>query len=308
MTKKRITIALLNWNNANETLECLYSLQNVTRPEFEVLIVDNGSRDDSLFQLNTFKNRTNDFPLTIVQNKENLGFAGGCNVAIDWALQNNQDYLLLLNNDTTVERNFLKELLEHAEQHSGVAFFVPSIFFQDKPSLLWFGGNSFIKWRNMHQSAISDLYLRPLPPHSEPCDIDFASGCAMFCSMRALQDIGGFDEKYFLYWEDVDLSLKARKHKWKIRWVPNSHIYHKVSATTKKQGVAARQYYDMRNFLFLSQKYAPYWMGAYRPAWSVVMAGKQIIKIIIRRNVDVSVGILRAIRDYYQGKSGPYKY
>lgn len=308
MSNKRITIALLNWNNSNETLECLYSLQNVTKPEFEVLVVDNGSKDDSVFQLNTFKNRITDFRLTIVQNDENLGFAGGCNVAINWAIKNNQDYLLLLNNDTSVRRNFLEELLKHAEKHEDVAFFVPSIFFQDKPSLLWFGGNAYINWRKMHQSAISDLYLKPLPLSATAQDIDFASGCAMFCNMQALQEIGGFDEEYFLYWEDVDFSLKAREYGWRIRWVPNAHIYHKVSATTKKQGAAARQYYDVRNFLLLSRKYAPQWMRVYRPAWSVVMVIKQIIKIIIRRNVSVSTGILRGIRDFYRGTYGRYNY
>ena len=308
MSKKRITIALLNWNNSNETLECLYSLQQITRPQFEVLIVDNGSADDSLFQINTFKNRVTDFPLTIIQNSENIGFAGGCNVAIDWAIENNQDYILLLNNDTSVKRDFLEKLLQDAEQYNDVAFFVPSIFFQDKPSLLWFGGNSFMQWKKMHQSAISELYLKPLPLNAKPRDIEFASGCAMFCSIPALKDIGGFDEDYFLYWEDVDFSLKAREYGWRIRWVPTSHIYHKVSATTKKQGVAARQYYDMRNFLMMSKKYAPMWMGLYRPAWTGVMLVKQIIKISVRYNSQISKGILRGIRDFYRGIDGKYMY
>lgn len=308
MNKKRITIALLNWNNANETLECLYSLQNVREPQFQVLVVDNGSSDDSLFQINTFKNRINDFDVIVAQNDKNLGFAGGCNVALNWAIKNNQDYVLLLNNDTTVKQNFLEELLKHAEKHENVAFFVPSIFFQDRPSLVWFGGEAHLDWRKMHQSAISELHLKPLPQDAASRSIEFASGCAMFCRVKALQEIGGFDSDYFLYWEDVEFSLKARQYGWNIRWVPSAHIYHKVSATTKKQGVAARQYYDIRNFLLLSSKYAPQWMVLYRPVWAVGMVVKQIIKIIIRRNVDVSIGILRGVRDYYRGKFGPYNY
>lgn len=305
----RVSIALLNWNNAEETLGCLESLKDVRYPNFDVVIVDNGSSDDSITRLEEFSRQQSTLTVTIVRNSENLGFSGGCNTAITWVLEHGGEYILLLNNDTEVDALFLDELVKTASLSGNAGILVPSIFFYYEPNLLWFGGNTNVAWRKMNQGITSSLFKKELPKGDfKPRTLSFASGCAMLMRTDALRTVGGFDERFFLYFEDADLSFRFRKAGFDILWVPTSRILHKVSATTlTKVGSPRVHYYDTRNVLLLSKKHGPWWMAVWRPAWALATIAKQFIKLVIGKNRAVSRAIADGVIDYYMGRFGKYR-
>ena len=304
-----VSIALLKWNNADDTLECLSSLQDVRYPNFDVVVVDNGSEDDSVSRLKDFA-KSAPFQVHLLQNGENKGFSGGCNTAIEWALRDGGEYLFLLNNDTTVDPLFLDRLIAEASTRPKAGILVPSIFFYYEPSLLWFGGSTQVRWSKMNQGITSSLFKKELPKEQlSPQVISFATGCAMLLRTDSLRGVGGFDERFFLYFEDADLSFRFRKEGWDIVWVPDSHIQHKVSATTlTKVGSPRVHYYDTRNVLLLSKKHGPWWIGIYQPLWSAWTLTKQLLKIVAGRNREVSQAIAWGVVDYYRGRFGKYSH
>lgn len=305
--EKEVVIALLNWNNSNETLGVLKSLQDVNYKNFSVLVVDNGSSDESVKVLQEFFEIIKEYDKNLIINKENKGFAGGCNTALDWCCENNKEYILFLNNDTEVKEDFLSIMMNAVAQNKDGVVFSPSIYFYDKRDLLWFGGSTDISFAKMNKGMRSSLFMKPLPHNLQVLEIDFASGCCMLCKADELKKVGGFDENFFLYFEDVDLSFRLRNLGHKIYWVPNATIYHKVSATTlTKLGSAIVHYYDVRNSLLLSQKHTSFLFVPYRFLWSLNVIAKQFIKIKIKKNVEVSRMIIRAVLDYYRGNFGKY--
>ena len=134
----KVCILLLNWNNWEDTKECLESLKNITYSNFSIVLMDNGSQDDSLKRMREFKSQIPQLEIVILENGKNLGFGGGNNVGINYALKNKFGYILLLNNDTIVSRDFLDKLVEVAQAHPVVGLAVPNIFFHDEPEFFWF--------------------------------------------------------------------------------------------------------------------------------------------------------------------------
>jgi len=300
-----VVVALLNWNNADETIGALASLGGVVYENFDVLIVDNGSTDDSVARLKEEVHRITAFQTNFVLNTENKGFAGGCNTALQWAFQNKREYILLLNNDTEVDKHFLTLLVRAAEEHKDGAVFSPSVYFYDNRSLLWFGGPTHISFLRMDRAAQCGGFQKKVPQNAPITPLSFATGCAMLCKVDVLEKVEGFDERFFLYYEDVDVSLRIRKAGGNLYWVPESSVYHKVSQTTfSRLGRPIVHYYDVRNALLFSKKHCPLWGVVYRAIWSCFTVAKQVIKIGIRRNRMVSTAILMAILDYYRGKFG----
>jgi len=131
----KVFIIILNWDNWTDTKDCLKSLENNGYPNYEVVVVDNGS---------TEKFEISDPKIKVIYNKENLGFSGGNNVGIKYALDNNADYVLLLNNDTIVNHNFLNKLVEIAEKDNKIGMVGPKIYFPDSKKI-WFAGGQ-INW------------------------------------------------------------------------------------------------------------------------------------------------------------------
>ncbi len=304
---KEVVIVLLHWNNAQETIGVLKSLQDVTYKNYSVLIIDNGSEDKSLELISGFLKNTKKYKSYFVINKENKGFAGGCNVALDWCYKNNKDYILFLNNDTEVDKDFLSYLVDATYKYKDGAIFSPSIYFYDRRDLLWFGGETKTSFLKMNKGMQSSLFKKPIPNKTKVTEIDFASGCAMLCKTKVIKKLRGFDENFFLYFEDVDLSFRARKLGYKIYWIPESKIYHKVSATTlPKLGSSVIHYYDVRNALLLNKKHSSIFFIFYRFIWSFFVCIKQVIKLITNKNIEISRSIMRAIFDYYIGNFGKY--
>ncbi|MEX2008434.1 MAG: glycosyltransferase family 2 protein [Candidatus Spechtbacterales bacterium] len=303
----RVSVLVLNWNNPGDTIECLQSLRGVTYPNFTVVAIDNGSEDDSLAQLKKFQAANDDYGLVILENGKNLGYAGGNNAGIRYALDSRADYIWVLNNDTSVDPNVLNELVKEAEREPDIGMLAPAILFYDQPRLIWFGGTSDRSWRRMDKGFTDTCayFKKRLTKDMVAEDVSFITGAAMLIRAADVRKVKGFDERFFLYFEDTDLSLRFRKAGKRLRWVPRARVWHKVSATSKRAlGSPGLHYYHSRNILLLSTKHGPFWMGFYRPLWSLYTLAKQVLKIALGRNRDVSKAIAEGILDYYRRRLG----
>ncbi|WP_440953190.1 glycosyltransferase family 2 protein [Methanococcoides sp. FTZ1] len=241
----KVSIIILNWNGKEDTVECLESLKHITYPYYEILLADNGSTDGSV---EYFKGT---YPeVEIIENGENLGFAEGNNVAIRYALEKGTDYILLLNNDTVVDPGFLEELVKVSESDSKIAIVGPKVYMYDEPNKITYIGGSI----NLHSGNMKYPYLNQLDvgQFNKEIELDYISGCSLLIKKTAIDNVGILDPNFFLYQEDVDLCLRAKKKGYKVICVPNSKIWHKVSASVKTSCIS--YYYGMRNLFLLVKK------------------------------------------------------
>jgi GT2 family glycosyltransferase len=241
-----VYIVLLNWNGWRDTIECVESCRRLDYCYFRVLIVDNGSTDGSESIL------CERFPeLDFIQAGANLGFAGGNNLGIRYALERGADFVWLLNNDTTVAPEALSELVRVASSDERAGIVGSKLYYYDQPTIIAFAGG---EWKQ------TPLYPRHRGMDEEDrgqygsvAEVDFITGCSLLIKAAVIQDIGEMQDSYFLYWEDIDWNATADEHGWKIMFAPASHVWHKVSATTDTlPGI--KDYYGVRNrLLFLKR-------------------------------------------------------
>ncbi len=259
-----ISIIIVNYDTSDLTLDCLKSLSKIYHPDFEfnVVVVDNGSQKE--FKLPVKLRKDN---LEIIRTDNNIGFTGGNNLGITYAAkQYNPDYFLLLNSDTTVTPSFLHELLLSIQgDDRGIA--VSKILFEkgyefyaknyDKDHLgnvIWFAGGT-IDWpylRAFHRGV--DEVDRGQFDHL--VDTDFATGCCMLIKREVIEEVGLLDKKYFLYLEDVDYSIRAKRKGYKIIFSPKSVIYHKNAGSSGGAGSKLHGYYQTRNRALFFFRYA----------------------------------------------------
>ncbi len=290
-TKSSLWIILVNYKGGLDTIECLSSIR-ADAPDAHVVVVDNCSEDDSVDLI-----RSTHPWVQLIESKSNLGFTGGNNTGIKLALENGAKFIWLLNNDTVVEPGTTDGLLRAIESNSEYGIVTPRIDYYDTPGVPWFAGSSLDLSRG---EAIHD---NSNPPKSlELVDVPWISGCSMFCRREVLEETGGFDPRYFLNWEDVDLSLRAAALKWKLALVPASVIRHKVSRSLSKVSVAST-YYWMRNRLLLT--------ATHSDAIAVKFAKRDNVRIALRKVYRWQPGAVaglaatwRASRDFNQSRYG----
>jgi len=228
---------VLNLNGGRDVLECLESLEN---EKAKILVVDNGSTDGSVVEIRKKFSR-----VKIIENKKNLGFTAGNNIGIRYALKQGAEAILLLNHDTVVEKGFLESLLENPADIVG-----PVIKFKRKGKIIYDHGGKVdrIFGRNYH------LELGKIGKTKE---IDYVSGCAILIRRPVFKKIGLLDEAYFIFYEDADFCLKARRAGFKIAVEPKSLIFHKLSEGKKKPW---RMHFHLlkSNFIFVN-RYVPFY-------------------------------------------------
>ena len=296
MNYPKVSIIILNWNGWKDTIECLESLYQITYPNYDVIVVDNGSKDDSIQKIKEYcegkinveskffeysdKNKPikiiectreevetgrgkekeiEDLPsnkkLILIKNEKNYGFAEGNNIAMRYtlkALNLNPDYVLLLNNDTVVDREFLGELVKVAENDEKIGIVGGVVFYYYEPKKVQsFGlersfltGKTINKFKGKNKESIKELN-----------NANYISGCAMLVRSTVLKDVGLLDPTYFLYHEDADFCQRVKNSNYKIIAVPTSYIYHKHSATASKVK-EVWFYYGVRNRFIFQKRYA----------------------------------------------------
>ncbi len=244
--KEKIFVVIPSWNAADIISACLTSLKNQTCPHM-VIVVENGSTDDSI---NFIKQN---FPEVIVlEFSDNAGFAGGVNRGIKYVLEQGADYIALFNNDAVADKNWLKELVYEINEDKNIGIVTGKLMRTDKKHIdstgdfytIW--GLPFPRGRNQKDT---DQYDK-----SE--EVFGASGGASLYRAELFKQIGLFDEDFFAYYEDVDISFRAQMAGWKVKYAPNAVAYHSVGGTSSKMGDFAR-YHSAKNFLLLYSRNMP---------------------------------------------------
>ncbi len=243
-TQPSVCIVLLNWNGWPDTVECLQSLRRVKYENWQAVIVDNGSTDDSVARL---KETFPEIPL--IETRENLGFAAGNNAGIRWAIEKGAEYVFVLNNDTTVSPDAISKFVALAQAHPEAAMMGPRISRVD-PQREWPIRRkldllttlcAFTPLRRVvvHVPIIRDVFYCT---GQEPCVAQFLSGSALFLRTAALHKSGLFDESTFLDFEELIIAEKMRSAGFLAYFVPQAVIWHKGSASAAK--LRAKRYIE----------------------------------------------------------------
>lgn len=261
--RMKVGIVLVNWNGMRETIDCLESLVRLELEGLEVLtvVVDNASMDDSIKQIRK------KYPMvTILEEKKNVGFSGGNNRGIRYVIDKGVDYVWLLNNDTTSDEKALGALVKGCnETNSGIVgskiYFSKGREFHNnryKPSelgkVIWYAGGE-IDWANMYgrHRGVDEV---DVGQYDERGETEFVSGCSMLVQREVIERIGMLDEKFFVYWEDVDFCLRAKNYGYKICYEPKSVIWHKNASSSGGSGSKLHEYYQTRNRLLIGMRFA----------------------------------------------------
>jgi hypothetical protein len=223
--RPRILIVLVNWNGKKDTLECLASLKKISYPFANPIVIDNGSADDSVAVIRRA------FPsVPIFETKANLGFAGGNNVGISWALKKPYEWILLLNNDTTVAPDFLEAFLAAAAERPKAKILGAKILrFNDPQRIDHLGGvwkPEIAEFESLHSGALDDGFS-----FEEMEPVDYVCGAALFMHRSVPEQIGLLEPRFFLFWEETDYCFRARRAGFEVWTAPKAKIWHKVSSS-----------------------------------------------------------------------------
>ena len=213
MNFPKVFIIILNYNGLSCVETTLASVLRTEYQNLEIVLVDNNSQDGS-FELI----RKKFSKITAIKNSENLGFSAGNNIGIEYALERGADYVFLLNYDTKVEKKTIYSLVEAMEKEKKVGVASP-IIFKENVGDVWFSGGK-INWLKMKSRQLTKMRDRNY------YDNDYLSGCAMLIRTEVFRRAGLFDERFFLYWEDADFSIRAKKAGYRLAVYPKSRIYH----------------------------------------------------------------------------------
>jgi GT2 family glycosyltransferase len=246
MTFPKVSIVLVNWHGLRDTVECLESLQKITYPNYEVIVVDNDSGGD---EAATIEERFRDY-VKLIRNPKNYGFAKGCNIGIRDALARDPQYVLLLNNDTVVTHDFLEQLVQVVESYDRVGIAGGKIYAYENPKVVWFAGGApidYLRGKTPSRQSWLDSGI-----FDETEEVEWVVGTFMLISRDVLETVGTLDDRFFFGWEDVDLSVRATKHGFKVLYVPGSVIWHKGFSPGKEKRLSGKPvYYATRGrFLF----------------------------------------------------------
>jgi hypothetical protein len=227
----KVTAVILNYNGYTDTIRCIRKLKQNTYTKLDIIVIDNNSSDNSVPHLRKEKG------IVLIENKSNLGFTGGNNIGIKYALNNLSDYILLLNNDTIPDSNFVGNIVQSALENCNAGITGCKIY--DKNGAVWFGGGRLLK-------KLGTVSISKVNTTSIKREVTFITGCVWFVKKEVFENIGYLNEKYFMYFEDVEFCYRAIEAGFKLYYDPSIEIIHLVSRSCNSEFSA---YYTLRNRL-----------------------------------------------------------
>ncbi len=308
----RIAIILVNYNGKQYNNACISSImQNEDDIDKLILFVDNASQDDSveaLKQSYSFTGQRKQIGshtwLEILQLDNNYGFSAANNRGVEYVREWKPDYILLLNNDTEIAKNMIGQMLEGAKRHPG-SVIVPKIYYSDDRKRIWSAGGHF---SSVIQKA-SHIGLNQLDngQFEEEKEVQFATGCCILLPLTVMDKAGMLDERFFLYYEDTEYSLRLIKKGVSVYYCPTAYLYHKVGASSKGADSPLCAYYISRNWLLcnsihLGKRYPLfllyYFVNRMACCFIWLLQGKRsLVK-----------ATMRGIKDYYNRQYGKTEY
>lgn len=262
---KKVFIVILNFNGSESTIACLESINKLKvnhEIKIEIIVVDNASIDGSVEKISKqFKD------VILIENKINMGFSGGCNEGARMAIKSGADYVAFLNNDTIVDKDLIETLIKTAED-TNAGGVVPKIYFQkgyefhkdkykssDLGNIIWYAGGE-MDWDNLigKNIGVDEVDKGQFDIRQET---ELATGCCFMVRAEVLEKVGLFDDRYFLYYEDADLTQRIKRAGRKIIYEPSAILWHKNADSSGGSGSDLQDYYITRNRLLFGLRYAP---------------------------------------------------
>jgi GT2 family glycosyltransferase len=245
--REPVCIITTAWNQVDKTLDCLETIRMQDYKPISVLLVNNGSTD------NTVERVTAQFPeVEIIDIPDNLGPTRGYNVGFRWALDHAFNYIFLVNNDTLLAPDCVRELVQEAETSTDIGLLMPKIYYADEPQRIWNVGGWENRW-NLEATRPGCDQL-DTGQWSEPIDIDDAPFCAVMLTRQVLESVGLPDQDYFLYYEDRDFSRRVQKGGFRLRLVPAAHMWHAVSTSSGGSDSPSERYWMARSSVLFFRK------------------------------------------------------
>ena len=288
--KQRIGVIVVNWKLKHETLRCLRSLEKLERPELfslRVIVVDNGSGDGSVQYI------ASAYPeLEIIALPVNVGFGAACNIAINRIMKDvSCPYVFLLNNDAVVHSSALTELIQVAEAHPAAGILGPKVYYRDKPHMLWYAG-ARRRW-GVLAAADTGRGRVDYGQFDAVREVDYVFGVAMLIRRSVFERIGVFDERFFIYLEDMDFCLRAQEAGFSLLFVPQTHVWHKGAASTAENR-GMRKYHFVKSTIYFARKHTrSLLMPLAFVFWSLVL-----LRFVL---LDLIHGNLSDVRSYWAG-------
>jgi GT2 family glycosyltransferase len=290
-----LSVILVNYKRTQDTIDCVRSLEQSTFLDFDIIIVDNGAGEGSRRAF------TEGCPHAILLFSErNLGFAEGNNVGIREALRRGSTYILLLNNDTIIDKQALAEMVKSLSHDRSIGIVGAKIYYFDRPNVLWFAG----AYLNVNAARYGHYGIgeKDSGQYDGERRTDYVTGCCLMFRREVADQIGLLDKAYFAYLEDADFCLRARAAGFAVSYQPKAIIYHKVSSASAWDS-PVYIYFNLRNkLLFLrrhsnSFRWLPFLPGL------VYFYARQFIRLVFKWRDAQKVqaawyGMVDGLRDY----------
>ena len=349
----KVIIILLNYNRWRDTIECLESIYKITYPNWELILVDNGSEDGSVSRIKEWaggkirveskffkydeerkpieyieelllydegearvkvlkKEREWDTllphqKLSILRIEENRGFTGGNNIGIKYILREKKtDYILLLNNDTFVDGNFLTELVKVAESDPKIGIVGPKIYYYDEPNKIWFAGGKIN--RRLGKTKHLGVHRIDKGQFESIKKVDYITGCAFLVKDEVFDKIGLLDNEYFFCFEDLDFCIRAQKEQYYCFYIPKAKIWHKVSQSGGGRIGHISLYYNTRNRALFMKKNGPLFDRiCFFPFYLIRFVLIPVIYCMLKLKIRECLAVLQGFFDFLSGRSGKAK-
>ena len=242
----KVAIIIVNWKQYELTKSCLSTLKSSKFNDFQIILIDNESNQKDL---NDLKNQFDQ--VKTFTSEKNLGFTGANNIGINYAIKNQFEYVMLLNNDTEIDKNFINPLLKAFQKYKKLGAVQPVImnFYQNKK--VWNAGGNLNKFFGYTSVIKKPKYINR--------KIDWITGCCILIKTVVIKKVGLLDENFFAYYEDVDWSIRIKKAGYDLAVVKSSLIYHHGSKASKNESSEGTlspfvHYLNIRNHIFLLRK------------------------------------------------------
>jgi GT2 family glycosyltransferase len=260
-----------------------------------VLVIDNAGRLDEAEAKDAAP-----LAVEIHRPERNLGFSDGCTFGISLAMERGADLVLLLNNDVVVDPLFLDPLLNAMNAGSDVGLLSPQVVLMGSPDKAWYRGGKFSLWSGI---PIQGQGRRMVDRSCPPREVDYATGCAMLLRTALIRRVGSFDPRFFVYCEDVDLSMRVRQAGFRILFVPASVVYHEVTCAPDRLSLAI--YYSTRNLIEVMRKHAPWYTWvSFSANFLVRWLGFFTALALVRGQPRYLTALIRGLADFARGKLG----
>lgn len=276
----KIAVVLVNYNGLNDTLDCIKSIHGA-----DIIVVDNASHSNELSLI------LEKYPYVIgIQSKENSGFSGGNNFGIHYALKHGYTHIMLLNNDTEIDKDMIRHLVENCSSDS---ISVPKMLYYSNPDVIWYGGGDINKstgnakhWQKGEKDT----------KNSKIQKCTFATGCCMMIPREVFEKVGILEEKYFMYCEDTEFCVRLALAGINVNYVPNAKLWHKIGASSSGEDSPFATYYMTRNRFWLVRDYKNYF---HCTAFPFVLLTR--ILWVFRSKGEVRKAFIRGIKDGLAG-------